>query len=142
MILCGATPTNKRTRQRSPIVNRIIRQAARWAALAPEPQALSSHPKGVSVPLLSLSVPLPLRRQIPASAVSTRRPGGKKTSTVDMASLSDTLIKGGVGAFGFLASAYTLTKFIVSTPVVRSPPTSAACRLRGRSLTLLCLPMC
>jgi hypothetical protein len=58
-----------------------------------------------------------------------------------MASLSDTLIKGGVGAFGFLASAYTLTKFIVSTPVVRSPPTSAACRLRGRSLTLLCLPM-
>lgn len=34
-----------------------------------------------------------------------------------MASLADTLVKGGVGAFGFLASAYTLTKFIVATPV-------------------------
>lgn len=36
-----------------------------------------------------------------------------------MASLADTLVKGGVGAFGFVASAYTFTKFIVATPVVR-----------------------
>lgn len=32
--------------------------------------------------------------------------------------MSDAVIKGAVGGAGFLASAYTLTKFIVATPVV------------------------
>lgn len=44
-----------------------------------------------------------------------------------MSSLADTVIKGGIGAFGFLASAYTLTKFIVATPVVRVLLPAACC---------------
>lgn len=35
-----------------------------------------------------------------------------------MAALADAVVKGGVGAIGFVASAVTLTKFIISTDVV------------------------
>lgn len=35
-----------------------------------------------------------------------------------MAALADAVIKGGVGTIGFVASAATLTKFILSTHVV------------------------
>ncbi|KAF4320468.1 hypothetical protein BBO99_00002619 [Phytophthora kernoviae] len=38
-----------------------------------------------------------------------------------MSALKDAVLKGGVGALGFLASAYTLTKFIVATPVKIAP---------------------
>lgn len=38
-----------------------------------------------------------------------------------MSALTDAILKGGVGALGFLASAYTLTKFIVTTPVKIAP---------------------
>lgn len=36
-----------------------------------------------------------------------------------MATLAEAFIKGGIGTLGFVASAVTLAKFIVSTPVVR-----------------------
>lgn len=39
-----------------------------------------------------------------------------------MSTVTDAVIKGAVGGAGFLASAYTLTKFIVATPVVRLVP--------------------
>ena len=35
-----------------------------------------------------------------------------------MSSVADALLKSAVGSAGFVASAYTLTKFIVATPVV------------------------
>ncbi|CAH0477210.1 unnamed protein product [Peronospora belbahrii] len=38
-----------------------------------------------------------------------------------MSTVGDAVIKGAVGAAGFLASAYTLTKFIVATPVETAP---------------------
>lgn len=42
----------------------------------------------------------------------------ERGSEETMAALADAIIKGGVGTIGFVASAATLTKFILSTHVV------------------------